>query len=60
LICAVPVASAEALSRVRPLADEVVCLHVPIDLHSIGQHYQEFNEVSDADVMALLSSMKNG
>ena len=56
LICAVPVASPEALSRVRPLADDVVCLHAPADFHFIGQYYQEFNQVSDADVMALLKS----
>jgi putative phosphoribosyl transferase len=55
LICAVPVASPEALSRVRPLADDVVCLHAPADFHFIGQYHQEFSEVSDADVMALLS-----
>jgi len=54
LICAVPVSSPEALSRVEPLADEVICLNVSSDFHSIGQYYQDFNEVSDADVMALL------
>jgi len=56
LICAIPVSSSAALSRVRPLADEVVCLHVPLDLHSIGQYYKDFSEVTDSEVMALLAS----
>ncbi len=29
LVCAVPVASPDSLELVRPLADEVVCLHAP-------------------------------
>ena len=54
LICAVPVASAEALRRITPLADEVVCLSVPPDFEGVGQFYRHFPQIDDDEVIALL------
>lgn len=54
LVCAVPVASAEALALVRPLADEVVCLQVPRLFQAVGQFYRDFPQVEDDEVVALL------
>ena len=54
LVCAVPVASYEALERVRPWADDVVCLDVPIDFRAVGQFYADFRQVEDDEVVALL------
>lgn len=54
LICAVPVASPEALARVRPLADELLCLQAPADFEAVGQYYRDFSQVEDEEVMALL------
>jgi predicted phosphoribosyltransferase len=54
LVCAVPVASYEALERVRPYADEVVCLDVPADFRAVGQFYANFRQVEDDEVVALL------
>lgn len=54
LICAVPVASPEALARIRPLADEVVCLLVPDDFQAVGQFYDEFPQIEDDEVVRLL------
>jgi len=54
LVCAVPVASSEALSTIRPLADEVVCLSVPPWFQGVGQFYEQFEPVEDDEVMALL------
>lgn len=54
LVCAVPVASAEALALVRPLADEVVCLQVPRHFQAVGQFYRDFPQVEDDAVLALL------
>lgn len=55
LICAVPVASAEALTLVRSLADEVVCLQAPANFQAVGQFYRNFDQIDDAEVMAMLS-----
>lgn len=54
LICAVPVASRYALLKIQPLVDEVVCLQTPADFHAVGQYYQDFPQVEDEEVMALL------
>ncbi|MBS0476389.1 MAG: phosphoribosyltransferase [Proteobacteria bacterium] len=54
LICAVPVSSPEALAKVRPLADEVLCLQAPADFWGVGQFYRDFAQVEDDEVIALL------
>lgn len=58
LVCAVPVASPEALALVRPLADEVVCLDAPENFQSVGQYYREFEPVEDDSVIRLLQDGK--
>jgi predicted phosphoribosyltransferase len=54
LVCAVPVASSDAVEKVRPYADEVVCLDTPHFFHAVGQFYADFRQVDDAEVIALL------
>ena len=54
LVCAVPVASAEALELARPLVDELVCLSVPPLFQAVGQFYEVFNQVEDEEVAQCL------
>ena len=54
LACAVPVAAPESLEKVRPYADEVVCLAAPPEFHAVSQFYREFPQVEDAEVVRLL------
>jgi putative phosphoribosyl transferase len=54
LICAVPVASADAVEKVCVYADEVVCLQTPAFFHAVGQFYDSFPQVDDEEVIALL------
>lgn len=54
LVCAVPVASPEALALVRPLADAVVCLEAPPDFQAVGQYYRDFTQIEDDEVVRLL------
>jgi hypothetical protein len=54
LIVAVPVASAKRLEEVRRWCDEVVCLDCPHDFRAIGQFYQDFRQVEDEEVLAIL------
>jgi predicted phosphoribosyltransferase len=55
LICAVPVAPPETLDRVRSCCDEVVCLDAPEAFYAVGQFYRDFPQVTDAEVVELLS-----
>lgn len=56
LICAIPVSPPDTLEKVRPLADETVCLQAPDMFYAVGQFYVAFPQVSDEEVMALLAS----
>ena len=56
LICAVPVASPDSLEKVKPHADEVVCLQAPWGFHAVGQFYRSFPQVEDEEVLALLDT----
>ena len=56
LICAVPVAASDSLARVRPLADEVVCLSVPDWFGAVSQFYRHFDQVEDDEVERILAS----
>lgn len=55
LVCAVPVASPESLEKIRPHADEVVCLDAPPFFHAVGQFYRTFGQVEDREVVAALA-----
>ncbi len=56
---AVPVGSREACHRLNALADDVVCLATPDPFWAVGEHYDVFDQLSDADVVALLAEAKD-
>lgn len=60
LIAAAAVAPYESLQEIRALADEVVCLDVPADFYAVGQFFEEFTQVSDEEVIALLQRSRSG
>ena len=54
VVCALAVASPRGLERVRPFADDVVCLAAPEDFAGVSVFYDDFAPVADADVIRLL------
>lgn len=54
LVLAVPVGAAEGVALVRSEADEVVCLHEPAAFMAVGQWYEEFDQLTDEDVLDAL------
>ncbi|MDT8452571.1 MAG: phosphoribosyltransferase [Gammaproteobacteria bacterium] len=54
IVVAVPVAPAETIEILRNEADEVVCLANPAPFIAIGKWYEDFSQVSDAEVKKLL------
>ena len=56
LVLAVPVAPIEALSKVRPFYDEVVCPHTPEPYIAVGQWYTDFHQVTDDEVRGLMGA----
>ncbi len=55
LVVAVPVAPPDTLHKVERLADEVLCLEAPDSFMAVGQHYMEFPQVDDREVIELLA-----
>lgn len=58
VVVAVPVAAREALSRLRRVADEVVCLGSPEPFFGVGRWYRDFRPTRDDDVVALLAEAR--
>lgn len=54
VILAIPVASREALDKLRSEVSELVVLHTPEYFAAVGQFYQQFEAVTDEEVIALL------
>ncbi|MDW8041877.1 MAG: phosphoribosyltransferase family protein [Nitrososphaerota archaeon] len=59
LVVAVPVASAEAASRVSREADELVALYVSEDFLAVGEFYEDFSQVDDNTVRELLTRSRS-
>lgn len=58
IIVAIPVAPAEAVERLQdmPQVDEVICLETPWDFHAVGQFYEDFTAVSDAEALRIFEA----
>jgi putative phosphoribosyl transferase len=54
IVIATPVASDEAVSLIGAEADELVILQTPPLVFAIGQSYEDFDQVEDAEVCRLL------
>ncbi len=58
IVLAVPVAPPEAIAALSPLADDVVCLEQPAFFRAVGLHYQDFDQTTDEEVVALLDEAR--
>ena len=61
IIIALPVAPPSALNKIRELrsVSRVICILETRNFHAVGQFYEEFNQVSDEEVIALLKKANN-
>ncbi|MGH2375802.1 MAG: phosphoribosyltransferase [bacterium] len=60
LVAAVPVAPPDGIARLAREADEMVCLVAPSVFHAVGQFYENFAQVDDHEVTALLAERRAG
>lgn len=54
IVIAVPVGSIDVVSAFRQRVDDVVCLATPQPFYAVGVWYEEFPQVSDHEVRAIL------
>lgn len=55
IILAIPVAPPETVEKLKELVDELVVLETPAFFGAVGQFYEEFPQVSDEEVVKLLT-----
>jgi len=55
LVAAIPVGPAETLAKVRTLVDELIVLATPEPFWAVGNHYVDFTQVEDRDVLEYLN-----
>jgi len=54
IVLAAPVAPASTCRLLRHEVDDLICLHTPETFYAIGQFYDDFSQVPDEEVTALL------
>jgi putative phosphoribosyl transferase len=54
LVAAAPVAARDSVEMLTAFADEIVCLHTPQSFYAVGAWYQNFDQVSDEEAVAIL------
>ena len=59
IILASPVIPADTYEKMKSLVDIIVTLQIPTEFYSVGQFYDEFEQVSDKEVMTILNKFKN-
>jgi predicted phosphoribosyltransferase len=55
VVVAVGVAPPDTIRHLQREADEVVCLYSPAEFGAVGEFFEDFSEVSDDDVVRLLT-----
>ena len=54
MVVAVPVAPPSAIETFEPMVDELICLLAPPGFFAVGQFYENFQQVSDEEVISAL------
>ncbi|MBI3909571.1 MAG: phosphoribosyltransferase [Armatimonadetes bacterium] len=57
LVAAVPVAPPFSAAQLRDMVDELICLIMPERFVAVGAWYEQFEQVTDAEVCALLEEL---
>jgi putative phosphoribosyl transferase len=55
VVVAIPVAARRAVTNLERIADRVICLQQPVSFFAVGQWYQDFPQLDDAEVVASLT-----
>lgn len=58
IILAVPLAPSSTLTRLGALVDQVVCLETPEPFYGVGLWYEDFSQLTDAEVIDLVQASR--
>jgi putative phosphoribosyl transferase len=54
IVVAVPVSSRGAAEMIREEADELIALETPLHFMAVGEHYEQFPQLTDEEVIGIL------
>ena len=60
IVLAVPVASRLAVTELRDVCDEMLCVEVPEPFYAVGEWYRDFSQTTDEQVVELLRLAADG
>jgi putative phosphoribosyl transferase len=58
IVIGVPVASSSAVQKLSKEVDEVVAVYIPEEFYGVGAFYEDFEQVSDEEVMYYLDKLR--
>ncbi len=58
IILAIPVAPQDTINYLESFVDEVICLLIPDDFHAVGLHYENFDQVTDEEVIHMINELR--
>ena len=58
IVIAVPVASKSAVNKLSSEVDELIALLIPEEFYGVGAFYEDFEQVSDEEVMLYLDKLR--
>lgn len=58
LVLAVPVAPQDSLHQLQASCDEIICLSTPELFRAVGEHYADFTQTTDEEVVSLLAAAR--
>jgi predicted phosphoribosyltransferase len=56
IVVAIPVASRQAAQKLSEVVDEFICELIPSPFRAVGDYYEDFTQVSDDEVVEIMSS----
>ena len=59
IIIAVPIASPRIIDALREMVDDIIVLDTPMNFGGVGQFYEDFSEITDQDVIAIMKKYNN-
>jgi len=57
IILALPVCALETAQKLREMVDRVICLKEIVHFAAVGDHYEDFQQTTDEEVMEIISKM---
>lgn len=60
IIVAIPVAPYDTVDKIEPYVTKLVCLEIPYNFNAVGQVYDDFTQVEDEEVVAILKTQNAG